>query len=177
LGIRQFLDESPEAAPNTKLVLVGPEDRETAATIADLGLTHYVDINGTVSYEKSIIAIAEASVCILIEARLNESIFFPSKLADYLASGKPVLALSPSVSFTAELADRGELIRTDPQSPGAVSAAIRMLYSEHQSGRLCKREPSADLQKRVGAEHVAGQFLAVCERLKMSHMQKSARVF
>ena len=76
-----------------------------------LDLERNVENVGRVNYQESLDYIASASICILIEATMEESIFFPSKLADYLASGKPVLAFSPGKGLAADLAIRGELVR------------------------------------------------------------------
>jgi hypothetical protein len=161
LGLRAFLDASPDAASHTKLVLVGPEDHATQAFARDLQLMSNIEQTSTVSYEASIELIQSASVCILIETNQRESIFFPSKLADYIVCGKPVLALSPPVGFVADLARSGELLRVD-HDPDAVHKAISMLYGEFQAGTLKSRRPTDRLIREFSACTVADQFLEAC---------------
>lgn len=48
-----------------------------------------------ISYKKSIELLKEASVLLLIEADADFSPFMPGKLADYIMSEKPILALTP----------------------------------------------------------------------------------
>src|ERR1700730_2373060 len=116
LGLKAFLDSSSDAAADTRLIFVGPGDKETESLICEMGLQRNIEIVGRVNYENSLDYIAAASACILIESRVDEGIFFASKLADYLAHGKPVLALSPKIGTAADLANRGELIRVDHDS-------------------------------------------------------------
>jgi glycosyltransferase involved in cell wall biosynthesis len=164
LGLRAFIEMSTDAAAQATLVLVGPEDPETQALIRELGLQRNVQNVGRVNYETSLHHILSASVCLLIEASMNEGIFFPSKLADYLVCGKPVLALSPRIGTVADLAKRDELIRVD-HDPEAVRNAIYALYSDFKSGTLGSRNPSAQLQGELQGNRVAKEFLAACQSL------------
>jgi hypothetical protein len=126
-----------------------------------------------VNYENSLDYIAAASACILIESRVDEGIFFASKLADYLAHGKPVLALSPKIGTAADLANRGELIRID-QNPEAVRDAIATLYGEFKKGALSSREPSEQLQTQVQGHAIAERFLDICQTLTLTRSESRA---
>jgi glycosyltransferase involved in cell wall biosynthesis len=162
LGLKAFTETSPEAAAQTKLVLVGTEDKETQAFVSELGLESNVETVGRVNYETSVKHIFSASVCLLIEANMDDGIFFPSKLADYLVCGKPVLALSPRSGTVADLASRDELIRVD-HDPGAIKNAIAALYTEYKRGTLSSRSPSDKLQAEFEGRSVAEKFLSVCQ--------------
>ena len=164
LGLKAFLDSSAEAAADVKLILVGPGDRETEKLISEMGLQRNIEIVGRVNYQSSLDYIASASVCVMIESRVDEGIFFASKLADYLAHGKPVLALSPAIGTAADLASRGELIRAD-HDPNAVRDVITALYSEFKRGTLGARNPSEQLQAELRGHTVADHFLATCRAL------------
>ena len=91
LGLKAFLDTSAEAAEDTKLILVGPGDKETQSMISEMDLQRNIEIVGRVSYENSLEYIASASACILIESLVDEGIFFASKLADYLFAASQCL--------------------------------------------------------------------------------------
>jgi hypothetical protein len=129
-----------------------------------MGLQRNIEIVGRVNYENSLDYIASSSACILIESRVDEGIFFASKLADYLAHGKPVLAVSPSIGTAADLADRGELIRVDYE-PESIKNAIAVLYAEFKRGTLSSRSPSDQLQAHLQGQNVANKFLAACQIL------------
>lgn len=163
-GLKAFLSSSPDAAAETKLVFVGPEDKEAQSWISQFGLAGNVENVGRVNYENSLDYMASASVCILIESGTNESIFFPSKLADYLVSGKPVLALSPPTGIAADFASCGELIRVD-HDPDAVCHTLTRLYSEFKRGTLGWRKASDRLIKQLQGQSVAEKFLSACRKL------------
>jgi glycosyltransferase involved in cell wall biosynthesis len=158
LGLKSFLDTSADAAALTRFILVGPEDKETQSWVCQLGLERNVENLGSVNYEDSLDYIASASACVLIECGTDESIFFPSKLADYLVCGKPVIALSPRTGIAADFASRGELIRIDHDRE-AVRNALTALYSEFKLGTLSSRNPSDRLIARLQGESVAREFL------------------
>jgi len=164
LGLRAFLDASADAGAHTKLVLVGPEDQETQSLICNLGLGGTVENVGIVNYQDSLKYISNASACILIESNMDESIFLPSKLADYLVCGKPVLALSPRLGMAADLASRGELVRID-HDPDAVRNAITALYLDFKRGTLSSRNPSDRVIAQFETHTVAEKFLTACQHL------------
>ena len=163
-GLRAFLDSSPGAAAETRLVLVGPEDKDAQSWISKFDLAGNVENVGRVNYEHSLDYMATASVCVLIESGTNESIFFPSKLADYLVCGKPVLALSPPVGIAADLASRGQLIRVSHE-PDAVCGALSSLYAEFKQGTLPSRQASDRLVSQLQGQSVAEKFLTACQKL------------
>jgi glycosyltransferase involved in cell wall biosynthesis len=163
-GLKAFIESTPDAATQTKLVFVGPEDKDTQALVCELGLQKNVQFVGRVNYEVSLDHIFSASACLLIEANMDQGIFFPSKLADYIACGKPILSLSPRNGTVADLASRGELMRVD-HDPKAVQNAITTLYSEFKIGTLGSRNPSAQLQTELQARSVAKKFLTAFQSL------------
>ena len=56
----------------------------------------YVHFKGSVSYIKSLELMKTADYLILIDAPSdNKSIFFPSKLVDYMGANKPIIVISP----------------------------------------------------------------------------------
>jgi glycosyltransferase involved in cell wall biosynthesis len=164
LGLKAFIESSADAASQATLVLVGPEDKDTQEFVRELGLEGNVQNVGRVNYETSLNHIFSASVCILVEASMDEGIFFPSKLADYIVCGKPVLALSPRSGTVADLASRDELIRIDHDSE-AVRRAISTLYAAFKRGTLSSRQPSDQLQAQLQGHNVAKKFLAACQAL------------
>ena len=104
---------------------------------------------------------------------MDEGIFFASKLADYIAHGKPVLALSPKIGTASDLANRGELIRVD-QNPEAVKDAIAILYAKFKNGTLNSCKPSGRLQEQVQGEVIAEKFLATCQTLTSTKLESRA---
>jgi glycosyltransferase involved in cell wall biosynthesis len=164
-ALRHLVDAEPEAAGTIRLVLVGPEDPKTTALIQRLGLAAHVENVGAVSYEESLAYIAKASACVLIEANMPEGVYLPSKLADYLVAGKPVLALSPNNGTVADLAAEGGIHQVAPADAKAAAAALVKIYQAHNSGRLGEVSPPPALARSFSREAVGRKFLDLAESI------------
>jgi glycosyltransferase involved in cell wall biosynthesis len=159
-GLVRFLKKQPTARSETKLIFVGPEDRETQRLIEELGLKENVISTGVVSYQESLHKIGEASVCILLEARLEEGIYLPSKLVDYIVARRPVLAISPQVGVVNDMASAGGILRVDPDDDIGVELALVKLYRDCKNGCLNLNAPAQNLVSQFQPQTVAKKFLA-----------------
>ena len=168
-GLAQFLRARPSARDVTHVVLVGPEDPLTNDVVKQVGLEDVVKSVGRLSYEESLVYIASASLCVLVEGRMTDGIYFPSKLADYIAARKPILALSPARGVAAELAREGDIRRVDADDEEAIASAIGDYYRAFLDGRLRESSPSDALARQVSPYAVAEKFLhaveSVCRKL------------
>lgn len=172
-GIAQFLKRHPEARNILRVVFVGKEEPSTRFKSDELGLQSIVKHTGMVSYEKSLEFISAAAVCVLVEGNLSEGIFLPSKLADYLVAGKPVLALSPSTGVVADLAAWKGVVRVDIEGEEGAEAAIAAYYHAFQSGRIEEMSPPEELKRSFRPSTVAELFRAKVEEI----MEKKGTLF
>lgn len=85
----------------------------------------------SVPYLDSIKVLSEADILMVIDAPLKDSPFFPSKLADYIGAGKPVVALSPLSSTTTQIVRdiQKELLVADSADVPSIAALVRRLDS------------------------------------------------
>jgi hypothetical protein len=173
-GIAAFIQKCQPKHSEFSLTLVGPEDIETAGLVRALRLEKFVRNIGPVSYEESLHWIAGSSVCVLVEARMAEGIFFPSKCADYIAAGKPILAFSPRKGVVADLAVLGNgITRIDGEDSTGVAAALEDFYFAQQQGSLSRFAPDEALRSLCSPEHVTETFL---EALKTCSEKKAAEL-
>jgi glycosyltransferase involved in cell wall biosynthesis len=162
-GLAQFLRACPFARSVTRMVLVGRQHLVTADSAKRLGLDDVVECVGRVPYEESLRYIASASVCVLVEGKMADGIYFPSKLADYIAAHKPILALSPARGVVAELAREGGIHRVDADDEGVIASAISDFYRAFIEGRLGEHCPSDVLVHQVSPDVVVEKFLGAVE--------------
>jgi len=105
------------------------------------------EASGIVSFEPSMPPdsvrgwMAGADVALLVEAALAEGIFFPSKLSDYMAGGRPILALSPRRGVTADLLAAGGGVLVEPEDEAGIAAALERLHGLWRAGRLAELAP------------------------------------
>ncbi len=84
-----------------------------------------------VPYLDSIKVLSEADILLVIDAPLKDSPFFPSKLADYIGAGKPVVALSPLSSTTTQIVRdvQKDLLVADSADVPSICALLRRVDS------------------------------------------------
>jgi len=83
----------------------GRVKKDEADLAKELGLQEVVKFFGQVGYFESIKKICEADFLLVVDAPLKNSVFFPSKLADYIGAKKLIMALTPKDSTTADILD------------------------------------------------------------------------
>lgn len=90
------------------------------AAIIDNKLGEIVKVHGDITYTESLGKIAEADWLVLIDANLNaelnEYIYFPAKLVDYIGARKPILAMTQIVGTSADTIRRlkaGQVVSHD----------------------------------------------------------------
>jgi len=80
------------------LLCVGDVCREFKDLVAALRMDRYVRFAGHLSEKECLTLAAHSAALLVIEADMTESPFLPSKFVDYVASGRPIIALTPRVS-------------------------------------------------------------------------------
>jgi len=171
-GLRIFLNLYPEAGEITKLLFVGPEDTRTMKSSEYLGLKSIVTHTGRVNYEDSLRLISSATVCVLIEHKMSEGIYFPSKLADYIVANKPIIAFSPAIGTVADMIEKGGITRIDYENEDAVSAAITKHYFKFKRNSMNELGPSKSLIRQVEAKAVCELFCRHAEIILRKSLSK-----
>ncbi|HEX9886182.1 MAG TPA: glycosyltransferase [Longimicrobiales bacterium] len=95
-----------------------------------------------------------ADVCLLVEAKLEEGIFFPSKLSDYLSVRRPILALSPTRGVVADVLRAGGGLRVEPDDVDAIADALTRTYDAWTAGDLEAWGPTEEQVKAYSAARV-----------------------
>jgi len=153
-------------ADDVRVRLVGPRDAQTDRAIETTRTEDFVDRVGFLSHAAATRAMVEADVLLLVLGPEPEaSAILTSKLPEYLASGRAVLALAPE-GEAADLVRRagaGEVAA--PNSVEAVGAALGRLYRQWQDGALPRPDP------RVVAEYGCGPHLSDLDKLIRSLLQ------
>ncbi len=81
----------------------GKIKQEDMNLVTKYKLQNLVKVFNQVPYLESIKIISISDFLLLIDAPLNNSPFFPSKLADYIGTNKPIIALTPKNSTTFDI--------------------------------------------------------------------------
>ena len=144
-AFKKILDKFPDLKNKMKIIFVGPEDNMVHRMTIDLGLKDNVNFTGRVQYQESLKYICSANVCILVEGKMKEGIYLPSKFADYIVSHKPVIALSPKNGTISDLSKYNGVYRADPDDEIALEGFLFEIISIIRNNELQKLLPSAEL--------------------------------
>lgn len=160
----EFLAEIPDARQFSRLVFVGQIDDASKQHIAENAVGELVDCTGSVSYERSLDHIAGSSALVLIEKPYEEGVFLPSKLCDYFAASKPVLALSPVKGVVSDLAAnyRGFIV-AHPEDKETIRKSLVLLFKSWRNNRLNDFTPDPRLADLVDSDVLTEKLIRAME--------------
>jgi hypothetical protein len=82
-----------------------------------------ISIRPPVDYQESLNLMATADALLLIDAPIKFNVFFPSKLADYVGAGRPILGITPPGTSAKIITQSGGWV-ADPRYPEEVEAML-----------------------------------------------------
>lgn len=111
--------------------IIGKMPDRALAEVEKLGLSGVVTYTPDIPFLACLEQLESADALLLIEARVANGIFFPSKIVDYCEVGRPVLAISPNEGVMRDLNDRYHFAYfADVGDPDAVVSALERLVSD-----------------------------------------------
>ena len=115
-----------------RLRFVGGWPTALTRRVRELGLEGRAEFVGPVGYAESLRQIAAADLLVVLDAPAEaESPFLPSKLIEYLGSGRPVLGITPAAGETARTLHH---LRLPVRAPEDIEG-IRSLLADYLGGR------------------------------------------
>ena len=138
-GLRIFIDKHPDA--KIELSLLGIFERAKEDYISTLiekyDIGNYLKLLKPVSYSESLKIVKDYDVCLVVEADLEEGIFLPSKISDYLQNSKPIFAISPRVGLLNDEYKNGIIdYFSDVKSAQSVAGTLEIIYGDFKNGTL-----------------------------------------
>jgi glycosyltransferase involved in cell wall biosynthesis len=158
--------EDAAFASTFQLTLLGTLDAAARAEVASAGLTGRVEVTGQVDHATALATMRRAGLLLLIaNTTPGAAATVPAKLYEYLALGRPILAVAPPESSTAdvlELTRAGWLARADDVEN--VACALRQAFAAHQTdGAL---SPDASALARFDRRMLAGDLARILDDLR-----------
>lgn len=153
-AFRQFL-EMPAVSGAARVTFIGPAPGEVRELVAAMALGRQVNTQDAVSYENVLAQTAAAHAALVIEIQEGEGIFLPSKVADIVQTGTPILALSPRIGTVPDLLQHsGGGIAVDGSSVEDICSALVRLHQAWRDGSLVAVYGSERLLPLFGEETV-----------------------
>jgi hypothetical protein len=160
-ALRRLARERSEVLDGLRVELIGP---------SQVPLERMPELHGVppglvralppVDYPTSLRLMADAHLLVVVDAPAGASPFLPSKLVDYVGSGRPIVALSPP-GPSAELVRRLGGWVADPLGDGAAAALADGITAARRAAKAEWGDPAVRAEYR--ADRVAAAFQAVLD--------------
>ncbi|HVS93274.1 MAG TPA: glycosyltransferase [Mucilaginibacter sp.] len=137
----QAYHDFKEETPGKKLVLMGdinlsPDKNEVNRFIDENNLQQDVEITGYVSRQAMIDRLTNAAVLVLAKpANQQAEHCIPTKLAEYLSTGKPVLTTKTG-SIPMFLTDQKDAYLAEPNNPDQLADKLRTIFSNYEEAEV-----------------------------------------
>lgn len=164
-AIKRLKNDDPKLREKVRFDFYGHMDDGDKAKIIDFDITDVVFVHHDVDYLTSLTKISEADWAVLIDTnlddKLEEYIFCPAKLMDYLGSQKEVFAITQTRGATADV------IRTTGCGVLAPHKAdeVYCILSQIIDGSIAKSKRNEKAIRQYDAKVVANKFDGIVKRL------------
>lgn len=160
-GVRRFIRGNP-AAESTVIKFIGPSTDSLQQIVDSLELNKNIEIHDTKTYVETQAELARSTALVIIEAHVEEGIFFPSKFADYVQTGRPILAVSPVSGNLHDLISLyGGGIAADNTDELRVEEALSTLFLTWRQGALQKSYGSSIYDKLFTEQKILADYLHI----------------
>lgn len=151
-AVRRFRNQMKgDCKMQIRLVLDNP--RDVVSLSMRYAINDIVKVEQGQPYTQMPTVFKDADVLLIIEGELTEGIFLPSKFVDYVATGRPILALSPKNGTLAEYIEEfGGGLVANAGSVEEIVSTLNVLYSAWASGELNSKYGSSIMQKEFSAD-------------------------
>lgn len=151
-GFKTLIDAVRISGEDVALDIVGDGNatREVVGLSASLA---NVTVAPPVPREEFSGLLAAHDVHVVLQRRISAGANLPSKIATYLASGRPIVAsIDPDTPAAELLRDSGAAVIVEPESPAALSAAMRRLRDHPGLRAELGRNARAFAEARFGKD-------------------------
>ncbi len=158
----------PNLAKKVQFDFYGHMSDQDKAAIIDHQIGKFVTVHPDISYLESLEKISQADWLILIDANLNsvlnDYIYFPAKLVDYLGAEKPIFAITQTTGTSADAIRQigaGRIVTHDPDDIYLYLAKI--IEQDYNPTKYCQKALAQYNAKNVAStfdqyvlEHIYG---------------------
>lgn len=136
--LAELVRENQSFAQHLELKLIGTVSAEIIETIKSYDLDNFLTLTGYVSHHEALIQQRKSQLLLLIEINSKNTIsIIPGKLFEYMASGRPILAIGPLGSdFSEIIAETNTGVFFDYSQKDALKTAILSFYHSFLDGKL-----------------------------------------
>ena len=160
-GVRLAVEREPALRDRLRLVVAGPRDTDDQRVMDDSGLDGVLEYVGQLSRADSLALQRSADALVLLTSR--DVCEATGKLFEYLAAGRPIIALAAGNEAARIVQETGTGVTVDQDDVEGVAAAVAQAAHGELSQRYSPRgldpytypSPASQVARRGRAEHRA----------------------
>lgn len=166
-GLLRLYESIPSCLENVVFELIGSGDDEMRSFAGSLpgGL---VNFRSSVSYRESLDLMTAADGLLIIDAPAEISVFLPSKLIDYVGTGRPILGITPDGTAASLIRELGGAVCGPDNAVDVAEKLVRFIEDLRARRRIAASpswgEPS--VRDRFKAERVAANFRTMLDSIR-----------
>lgn len=107
MALKQFKNVHPEV--HFEIAFIGKQDQAFKETIEEYGLEGNITVLKPSSYVANLRLMENFDLALLVEAEMEEGIYLPTKVGDYMQSQLPIWSLSPQKGVMNDLFFEGKI--------------------------------------------------------------------
>lgn len=156
IGLSRFIKENGE----NKLILTiqGSVDNQVKELIDKYNLSNVVEIKPPVTYKESLISLKDYHIALIIEANIDEGIFLPTKVSDFMQSKKKIFSVSPRIGVLNDLYENGYISYfASVDNPDEIYKQLRKIYDDFNN---CSND-KLDLCPDFLEQNVVSKYLSI----------------
>jgi glycosyltransferase involved in cell wall biosynthesis len=145
-----------------KLTIIGIADIQLNRLINKYNLQEDVLFADSKPYVETLIFMQKFDVLCVVEAKMDEGIFLPSKLSDYSFLNKPILCFSPSKGTLIDIINQyGAGLAIDNENDEDVYNGLKLLVKYKENRTLSKKIKNDRLNEYLGIDSVMSKYESV----------------
>lgn len=166
-GLKVFVNDQNLGNKDMIVNFLGDWDTKYTKLINRLNLHSIVKIHGQVPYTTCLSYLKGADVLLLLIRRYQgDELNIPSKVSDYIAAKKPILALAEKTWKSAKYIKDNELgIVADPEDPDQIAEALKELYKAYKGKDIPFFTPTGDLFKRIDSMNIMKSYCSFLDEI------------
>lgn len=152
--------------PYLRFTIIGIATPLILKLINKYSLQNEIKFTGSKSYIETLRYMQNFDVLCIIEAKLNEGIFLPSKLSDYISLDKPILCFSPVNGTLVDIINKyGGGITVNNESIDSVYEGICKLISYKKENQLLTKIDTKGLKTYLSQLTIVKKYEAILCKL------------
>ena len=121
-----------------------------------------IEVVSPIPYIESLVEMSNADLLLILDAPFTSSVFFPSKLVDYIGAKKPIFTITPPGSCLDILKNVGG-IYASPKNVDSIVKGVKEAVISLKDGTLVS--PSVEISARYSNSYVAREFELLFEQI------------